>query len=173
MWLSGSQSITLTSPSDLKNEMKKSGLELLVGMVKRELLVRGYSTMLSPDVRNGELLKMQSSLPDMPIETICMIQPDRNHNAFFFRIRRELESVFEEYALYAGGWWYGVDLFRPSPFAFGKIEKRGARKYVVERMGEALNMFVSFVLRGDDGLRPYERKRIKIVGCSQTTQMEA
>lgn len=152
--------------------MKKSGLELLVGMLKRELLRRGYSTMLSPDLGSGELLKMQSALRDMAVETVSMIQPDSNRNAFYIRIRRELDSVFEVYELYGEGWWWGVDYFKPSPFVLGRIEKESVRKDMVYRMSEALNLFVAFVVYGDDGLRPYERKQIKIVAGSQETQAE-
>lgn len=147
--------------------MKKSGLELLVGMVRRDLLLRGYSVTLAKDPSKGELLKMQMALPDMAVETICMIQPDRLKNAFFFKIRRELGEVYEDYELYAGGYWYGVDLFKPVPWAFGKIESRSTRKYIADRIGEGLNMLGTFFRRGDAGLRPYERKRVKIVGGSQ------
>lgn len=150
--------------------MKKTGLELLVGMVRRNLLVRGFSTTLAPDPLKRELLKMQQALPDMAVETISMIQPDKLKNAFFFRIRRQMGEAYENYELYAGGYWYGIDLFKPVPWAFGMIESYSSRKYIADRIGEGLNMLGSFFCSGDAGLRPYERKRIKIVGGSQDSE---
>lgn len=107
---------------------------------------------------------MQMAMPDMAVATISLIMPDRHRNAFYLHIRRELGDVYEEYEVRAGGWWYGVDLFKPPPLAFGSIEAERVRRHIADRLGEAMNMFASFVLAGDDGLRSYERKRIRIVG---------
>jgi len=144
--------------------MPKTSLDLPIGMVRKRLRVCGYSTLLDPEGEKGEVLKMQMELPDMPIETICLIQPDPGRPEFFFRVRRERGSVYEVYEVYGGGWWYGVDFFKPPPF--GSLEKPKTRKYMVERMGEALNLLTAFCHKGDDALRPYERKRIKIVDGS-------
>jgi hypothetical protein len=124
---------------------------------------------MEPSREKGQVLKVQRTMPDSPVETVSMIMPDKTRNAFYLHVRRELGDIYEEYEVRDGGWWFGVDLFKPYPLAFGSIEKQGTRKCIAARIGEAMNTFEAFVIYGDDGLRPYERKRIKIVGGSPRT----
>lgn len=145
------------------NTQRQIPAPALVDEIKKMLVLDcGYHE-LNESLSQGECFRLEQKLPEMPVCTLSLMAPDPSKPRFYLRATRRMEETgySESYEIYDIG-SFNSRLFQPSFWAFSRLSEQEIKR-IVDRVADAMTRTYAFFRSGDDGLRPYERKTIKVI----------